>query len=67
MLLNSMIYPSVSSAVYFIFTMTLTMMSLKRNEKTINTKFIIAIVFLLMAFGQSIAKGVFLIILNHEG
>jgi hypothetical protein len=51
MLLNSVIYPSVSSAVYFIFAMILTMMSMQRNEKTVNTKFIIAILLLVIAFG----------------
>jgi hypothetical protein len=35
MMLNSVIYPSASSATYFIFALVLTLLSLTRDEKTV--------------------------------
>ncbi len=35
MMLNSVIYPSATSALYFVFTLTLTMISMTRNQKTV--------------------------------
>lgn len=35
MMLNSVIYPSASSAAYFVFALVLTLLSLTRDEKTV--------------------------------
>lgn len=35
MMLNIVIYPSATSALYFVFSLILTMISLTRNEKTV--------------------------------
>jgi hypothetical protein len=66
-LLNSVLYPSASTAIYYIFTIGLTLTSMTREEQKIKLKFIFAILFTLIAFGIMITKGVFLILLNNEG
>lgn len=66
-MLNSVIYPSASSATYFIFVLILTLLSLTRDEKTVKIKFIIGIILLVVAIASAIAKGVILILLNNEG
>lgn len=67
MMLNSVIYPSGSSATYFITALVLTLFSLTREEKTVQMKFIIGIVLLVIAIALTITKGVILILLNNEG
>jgi hypothetical protein len=67
MMLNSVIYPSASSATYFIFALVLTHLSLTRDEKTVQIKFIIGMLLLVVAIALTITKGVILILLNNDG
>lgn len=67
MLLNSVIYPSVSSAIYLVVTMSLTGISLTRDKKKVQFKYGLSIASLVVTVLIMIAKGVTLILLNHEG
>ena len=67
MMLNSVIYPSVSSASYFILALVLTILSLTRDEHTIKFKFIIGIILFGLSIALGIFKGVMLILLNDQG
>lgn len=67
MLLNSVIYPSVSSAFYFLSAMGLTAISMNKDEKKVKLKFDLSIALLVISAGIMITKGVFLIMLNNEG
>jgi uncharacterized membrane protein YhaH (DUF805 family) len=66
-LLNSVIYPSASTAVYYVLAIFLTLMSLVRELKVIKLKFIMAILFLVASVSLMVTKGVFLILLNNKG
>ena len=67
MVRNSVIYPSASSALYFVFAMALTLMSLTRDQKIVQIKFIIGLVLLVLAMAWGVTKGVILVLLNNEG
>ena len=56
-----------SSALYFVFAMALTLMSLTRDQKIVQIKFIIGLVLLVLAMAWGVTKGVILVLLNNEG
>ena len=62
-----MIYPSASSALYFVFAMGLTAMSMTKEEKKVKLKFVLAISFVIISLGLLVTKGVYLIMLNNQG
>ena len=66
-LMNSVVYPSASTALYFLFAMGLTLESMTRDEQRIKVKYMVSILFTFAAFSIMVAKGIFLIILNDEG
>ena len=57
-------YPSASTALYFLFAIGLTLESMAKNEQRIQIKHIVAILFTFAALTVMVSKGVFLIILN---
>jgi hypothetical protein len=57
-------YPSASTALYFLFAIGLTLESMAKNEQRIQVKHIVAILFTFAALTVMVSKGVFLIILN---
>ena len=65
-LLNSVMYPSASTALYFLFAMGLTLESMTRDEQRIKVKYIVSIMFTFAAFAIMVSKGVFLILLNED-
>ena len=67
MILNSVIYPSASSALYFVFATALTLISLTRNQNIVQIKLIIGLVLLVLAMAWGVTKGVILILLNNKG
>jgi hypothetical protein len=57
-------YPSASTALYFLFAIGLTLESMAKNEQRIHVKHIVSILFTFAALTVMVSKGVFLIILN---
>jgi hypothetical protein len=57
-------YPSASTALYFLFAIGLTLESMAKNEQRIQVKHIVSILFTFAAVTVMVSKGVFLIILN---
>lgn len=67
MLLNSVIYPSATTAFYYIFTMAMTAISMVKDKKKVQLKFGLAIATLVISFMILVGKGFVLIMLNHDG
>lgn len=67
MLLNSMIAPSVPSAVYFIITIVLTALMMAKTENQIQIKIMCSLIKLISAVLILIAKIVITILINKKG
>jgi len=66
-LLNSTIYPSASSGLYFCYCIIMTAFSLSNTEGRAKLKFWLSVLILVTTFAVLIAKGYFLIKLNSSG
>ena len=67
MLLNSVIYPSATSALYYLMTLAFTGISLSKEKKKVKLKFALSIGVLVISCLILVAKGLALILLNNEG
>jgi hypothetical protein len=63
-LLNSIVYPNACSGLYFLFALSLTALSLTKEEKKAKLKFVLAICLALISAGLGVTKGAYLIMLN---
>lgn len=50
MMLNSIIQPNYVNSVYFLYSMVMTLISMTRNHKVIQTKFTLSIVMIAISF-----------------
>ena len=66
-LLNSVIYPSASSGLYYIYALVMTALSLTNEERKIKLKFGLTVCIIVLSFAIIISKGLFLIMLNNTG
>lgn len=64
-MLNSVIYPSASFALYYLFALGITALSLSKDNKTIKLKFILSIALAVSSITIAVGKGLILIKLNN--
>lgn len=60
-MLNSLIYPSASFALYYMFALGITALSLSKDNTTIQLKFILSIALALISIIIAVGKGFILI------
>jgi len=66
-LLNSSIYPSASTGLYFAYCLGMTALSLANEERKVLIKLWASILMIVVTFGIILAKGYLLIKLNNTG
>ena len=65
-MLNSIFYPNIGTAVYFVLSIFLTALCLSKDEKKIKLKQILCISIIAISLGILITKAVFIVDLNSD-
>jgi hypothetical protein len=58
---NAIFYPNAVSAVYFLYAMGLTLLSLSKNEKKVKIKCIFSLIIMVVAIAAIIIKTVYIV------